>query len=111
MSSLVFYGGVGEIGGNKILVEDNDTRIFLDFGMPFGAKRRYYSTPFLSPRCIEALLEFGFIPDIKGLYESDESEKSVDAVFLSHSHMDHVSYSTCLSTSQEPRKKPPWLSL
>ncbi|GAF95596.1 unnamed protein product, partial [marine sediment metagenome] len=32
MTSLTFYGGVDEIGGNKILLEDQDTRIFLDFG-------------------------------------------------------------------------------
>lgn len=99
MVSLTFYGGVGEIGGNKILVEDRDTRVFFDFGMPFGAKAKYYSAPFLSPRCEEALLEFGFIPSLKGLYESDESERSVDAVFLSHSHMDHASYITFLKRS------------
>jgi len=26
------YDGVGEIGGNKVLLEDEDTRIFMDFG-------------------------------------------------------------------------------
>jgi mRNA degradation ribonuclease J1/J2 len=30
MTSLTFYGGVSEIGGNKILLEDQDTRMFLD---------------------------------------------------------------------------------
>ena len=35
MVSLTFYGGVNEIGGNKILLEDQDTRLFLDFGMSF----------------------------------------------------------------------------
>jgi len=99
MVSVTFYGGVGEIGGNKVLVEDGETRVFLDFGMPFGAKGRYYSAPFLSPRCEEALLEFGFLPDIDGLYESDPAEQSVDAVFLSHSHMDHSSYITFLKRS------------
>jgi len=33
MTSLTFYGGVNEIGGNKILLEDKDTKIFLGFGM------------------------------------------------------------------------------
>ena len=37
MPSVSFYGGVNEIGGNKILLEDNDTRIFLDFGGPKSA--------------------------------------------------------------------------
>jgi ribonuclease J len=99
MVSVTLHGGVGEIGGNKILIEDKDTRIFFDFGMPFGAKGKYYSAPFLSPRCEEALLEFGFLPDLDGLYESDLAEQSVDAIFLSHSHMDHASYITFVKRS------------
>jgi len=35
MVSLTFYGGVDEIGGNKVLLEDGDARIFLDFGQAF----------------------------------------------------------------------------
>lgn len=27
-----FYGGVGTIGGNKFMVRDGDTKIFLDLG-------------------------------------------------------------------------------
>jgi len=38
---LSFYGGVEEIGGNKILLEDDDTRIFLDFGMSFHKRGRF----------------------------------------------------------------------
>ena len=35
MVSLTFHGGVNEIGGNKILLEYGDTRIWLDFGKSF----------------------------------------------------------------------------
>jgi ribonuclease J len=35
MVSLTFYGGVDEIGGNKVLLEDGDARVFLDFGQSF----------------------------------------------------------------------------
>ena len=45
-----FYGGAGEVGGNKILVEDRDSRILLDFGMSLGYQGRFFSEPFLSPR-------------------------------------------------------------
>ena len=31
MAKLTFYGGINEIGGNKVLVEDGG-RLFLDFG-------------------------------------------------------------------------------
>jgi ribonuclease J len=30
MVKLTFYGGVNEIGGNKILLADKGTKIFLD---------------------------------------------------------------------------------
>jgi mRNA degradation ribonuclease J1/J2 len=37
-TTLTFYGGVNEIGGNKILLQDGDTRVFFDFGMSFAMK-------------------------------------------------------------------------
>ena len=32
MVNLTVYGGVDEIGGNKVLLEDGDVRVFFDFG-------------------------------------------------------------------------------
>jgi ribonuclease J len=49
MTSLTFYGGVNEIGGNKILLEDQDTRVFLDFGMSFSLANEYFDE-FMQPR-------------------------------------------------------------
>ncbi len=93
-SNMVLLGGVGEIGGNKFLVEDGDTRILLDFGMSYSDRRRFYSEPMLSPRDERELFEFGMLPKIRGLYKFEDSEPSVDAVLLSHSHGDH---SACIS--------------
>jgi ribonuclease J len=90
--ALTFYGGVGEVGGNKVLVEDGGTKIFLDFGMSFSERRRFYSEPWLSPRDERGLLEFEILPKIDGIYRFDESAPTVDAVFLSHSHADHAMY-------------------
>ncbi|MGD0717333.1 MAG: hypothetical protein ABR979_04610 [Halobacteriota archaeon] len=64
MSSLTFYGGVNEIGGNKILLEDQDTRLFLDFGMSFSLANQYFDE-FMQPRKCKGildLLEFGLLP-------------------------------------------------
>jgi len=41
-TKISFYGGVHEIGGNKFLVEDKDTKIFLDFGMQMGKANQYF---------------------------------------------------------------------
>ena len=91
-TTLTFYGGVNEIGGNKILLKDGDTKVFFDFGMSFTLKRQYYSPPFLSPKSETSLLELGILPKIDGIYLFDDKAADVDAVFISHGHMDHSAY-------------------
>ena len=91
-TTLTFYGGVNEIGGNKILLQDGDTRVFFDFGMSFAAKKQFYSPPFLSPRNEKSLQELGILPAIKGVYTFDSAPPEANAVFLSHGHLDHSAY-------------------
>jgi ribonuclease J len=102
MTKLTFYGGINEIGGNKTLLEDNQTKILLDFGMSFG-KREEFFEEYLTPRTSNALgdfLEMGLVPDIEGIYRTDlvkllgrePKPAIVDAIFLSHAHADHVNY-------------------
>jgi len=91
-ATVTFYGGINEIGGNKILLKDGDTNVLLDFGMSFSLRDQYYSIPFLSPRNERELLEFGILPDLKGVYKFDDTEPKINAVILSHSHMDHAAY-------------------
>ena len=102
MVTLSFYGGVKEIGGNKILLEDNGTKIFLDFGMSFG-RRGLYFEEFLTPRTANGIGDFlamNLIPDIPGIYREDllthigrkPEEPEVQGVLLSHAHADHANY-------------------
>ncbi len=102
MVKLTFYGGVKEIGGNKILLEDKGTKIFLDFGMSFG-KRAQFFEEFLKPRTANGIGDFlamGLIPDIEGVYRDDllkhygrkPKDPEIDGVVLSHAHADHANY-------------------
>jgi len=91
--SVSFYGGAGEVGGNKILVEDRGSKLLLDFGMNLSERARFFSEPFLSPRDELGMIELGILPGIDGLYRGD-GEAAVDGVVLSHSHIDH---SMCVS--------------
>jgi len=101
-TKLTFYGGINEIGGNKILLEDGDTRAFFDFGMSFADEAKYFCG-YLAPRGINAAgdyLEFDLLPRLSGLYAKDmlkttdiKYEKpKFDAVFLSHPHIDHIGH-------------------
>jgi len=91
-TTLTFYGGVNEIGGNKILLQDRDVRVFFDFGMSFAMRKQFYSPPFLSPKSEKSLQELGILPQIAGIYKFDPSQPEVSAVFISHGHMDHSAY-------------------
>jgi ribonuclease J len=102
MVTVTFYGGVNEIGGNKILVEDHATRVFFDFGQSFTCGENCY-TGWLQPRSINGLgdyFEFDLLPQLQGLYGEDSLQHTAlpyvkpryDAVFLSHAHFDHINH-------------------
>ncbi|NYT18458.1 MAG: MBL fold metallo-hydrolase [Methanobacteriales archaeon] len=103
MTELSFYGGVDEIGGNKIKVASPDSSFFFDFGLAFSRANTYLSE-FLQPRKANGILDFvalGLLPCLKGIYREDylrhvglshPEEPGVEGVLISHSHVDHVSY-------------------
>ena len=108
LTNIKFYGGVNEVGGNRVLVEDKDSKIFLDFGMSFS-KHVLFFEEYLKPRYsstgMKDLLMLKLLPYIDGIYRKDllrligkkpHSKPSIDGVLLSHIHQDHSAYISLL---------------
>jgi len=105
---LTFYGGIGEIGGSKVLLQDKNAAIFLDFGKSYHEVSKYFEE-FLNPRIVHGLkdyLELRLLPEKQGIYREDlikilnkegenqiyYSKPEIDGVLLSHGHLDHAGY-------------------
>ena len=97
---MTCYGGVGEIGGNKFLLEDKGTKVLLDFGAGFADGSEFFDSG-IEPRLVNGagdLFEFGLLPEIQGLYSEKalqntqlkHSAPEIDGVVLSHYHWDHT---------------------
>jgi ribonuclease J len=85
---LIVHRGTKEIGGSCVELATAKARILIDFGMPLvKASREPFDSKVLVGKSPEELKRLGVLPNIKGLYR-DEA-KSVDAILISHSHMDH----------------------
>ncbi len=101
---LTFLGGVNEVGGNKILLEDfnYNVKIFLDFGINIKDYNDQYDRN-EAPNSIKELVRLGLLPEaeklsINNLYtdfkanedqDCNDLETNLDGIFVSHPHKDH----------------------
>ncbi|NJE60377.1 ribonuclease J [Thermococcus sp. 21S7] len=100
---VVVYDGADTIGGSKIYIEENGNGLFLDFGMNFARYSRYYEE-FISERTARGIYDLwrlDLIPKLN-IYRADLIPRDlasevvrypkvpVNAVLISHAHLDHV---------------------
>ncbi len=101
-TTLTCYGGVGEIGGNKILLEERDARIWLDMGASFSLGKGLF-TEFLSARerfGLRDYLALDLVPWIPELYSAEALDATArawepprfSAIAITHVHWDHTNH-------------------
>ncbi|MFH1309775.1 MAG: MBL fold metallo-hydrolase [Candidatus Omnitrophota bacterium] len=85
---IIIHRGTKEIGGSCVELETQATRILIDFGIPLvDEKGERFNPDVLKDKSINELKSLKILPDIDGLYKGEE--RHVDAIFISHSHLDH----------------------
>ncbi len=93
-----FFDGVREIGGNKIIIEENGEAILLDFGKRFAVNNTYFND-YLPGREWNSPYDYvktGEFPPFRNFYKNALPEDietldfEVKAVFFSHAHLDHI---------------------
>lgn len=75
MPKLIIHRGTKEIGGSAVEINDNETKLLFDFGIPLDSMVRE-----------DYRIEEYKLP-IVGLYKDEEPK--FNAVFLTHAHPDH----------------------
>jgi ribonuclease J len=87
---LTIHRGTHEIGGSCLELSSDAgfTRVIIDIGLPLvNADGSPFDWDFRRKFSIDQLLSKKTLPPIKGLYK--DVEPSVNAVLLSHGHLDH----------------------
>ncbi len=85
---IIIHRGTHEIGGSCVELKTDKTRILIDFGIPLvGEKKKPFDSKVLIGKTVDDLKKLKILPDIRGLYNTEG--KSLDAILISHSHMDH----------------------
>ncbi|SDS20921.1 MBL fold metallo-hydrolase [Microlunatus soli] len=104
---IEFYGGLGVIGGSKIMISTPNARVLLDMGLDIPDGLDLFREP-VRRRCGGELADYlntGQAPELPGIYDpaqlpvqgprADRSEALAvgdprpTAIFLSHPHIDH----------------------
>ena len=82
MVDVKVLGGSRSIGGNFVRIEDGDRVLIFDQGIRFDVMANYYSS-LITPRGVAELRSLGALPRA-------EWYESVDCIYISHMHLDHL---------------------
>ncbi len=106
---IIFFDGIREIGGNKIIIEENGTAILFDFGKRFSTNSTYFNDSFTGRnwKKVHDRIATKELPPLRNFYKEwpMSSKNSIDidikAVFFSHAHLDHIGLIDLIDDSLE----------
>ena len=84
MIQVIIHRGTHTIGGSCVEIRSGAGRIVLDLGLPLMGRD---GAELSAEAQDNPSIENGILPDVPGLYP--DQSPSVDAVILSHAHLDH----------------------
>ncbi|GAB3923520.1 MBL fold metallo-hydrolase [Microlunatus endophyticus] len=106
-TTIEFYGGLGVIGGSKIMISTPYGRVLLDLGLDIPSGTDLFRSP-VGTRTGHELADYlntGQAPDLPGIYDPallplrgpraaavvdlGQPDPRPSAVFISHAHIDH----------------------
>lgn len=104
MARITVWDGADTVGGTKILLQDEELILWLDFGNNLSRQMSYYEE-YMKPqtsRGLYELLAMELLPPVEGIYNDDRfideypftewqaKLHDVHGVLLSHAHLDHA---------------------
>ena len=90
--NLIIHRGTHNIGGSCVEIQSRNARIIIDIGIPLEEKGKSFDFRKYKRLPGSELVEKGILPDVKGLYKWDKDSESIDAILISHSHLDHYGF-------------------
>ncbi|HLN63111.1 MAG TPA: MBL fold metallo-hydrolase [Symbiobacteriaceae bacterium] len=98
---ITFHGGIGTIGGTKIIVQEGDYRVLFDFGATYAPGGDFWGGRLQSRHGsarLRDMVTLGYTPALDGVYQPayaataglKPGEGDTTQVFISHLHLDHM---------------------
>lgn len=87
---IIIHRGTKEIGGSCVEIGSNTTRIVIDIGLPLvNEKGEKFESRAMRGLGLKQLKDKKILPNVPGLYSKEKTKVKVDALLISHSHLDH----------------------
>jgi len=90
--NLIIHSGTHGIGGSCVEIQSQNTRVIIDIGIPLTKDGKPFDFREYRRLTGPQLVRKNILPFVKGLYKWDKESRPVNAILISHSHIDHYGF-------------------